>query len=164
MKYSGLEIISINNIIHSSYVKTCDNIYRLGIDLEEKNRDIVKLLYNELILQICDVLSVHTTKSIFYFTPLDFEYLYTKQISSFVKKIQTLLPITVLENDIPYEKIHDNIDKLSKDFDITINKIKNKDNCKFKLDKLMQFLEKNDLRFLHNAYKRKIHLKMSLIR
>jgi hypothetical protein len=164
MKYCGLEIISINNIISNALQKTCNILYNFDILVDDKNKDIAKLLYNEFILEICDILSIYTTKSIFYYKPIGSDHILYKSISSLIKKIPSILPIVIVESDISYCDIKNKVNILQKDLDVAVHILSSRDNCKFKLDKLMKFLHSNELTFLHNSYKNKIQLKMSLIR
>jgi len=164
MRYREVEIISINNIISHAYYKTYNIAYDFDITVSDKNKDLTKLLYNELVLEICNNLSRYTTRSIFYYNPVDIDHPFHKQIVSFMRKLPKILPITIFQCDIPYDLIKSKLPCIERDLDIFINKIQNKDNCNFKLDKLMKFLQANELTFLYRTYKNKIQHKMSLIR
>lgn len=171
---NGVKFIDLCKFYEEAFYITDKTVYDYCIHLDFKKKDVKKIFINAFIFKLCEFIKNNKTKTIFYVDQtkeqlLHFsEDIHLKSICFKLSiKIDTLLPIFLLKQNISYEEF---LKKYSEgdinvciEIDKAVYKSMQFSHERFTFKKLNLFLKRNELSFLKNAYFTQHQVKLSLL-
>jgi hypothetical protein len=163
IEIGGAWLVDLNKFYIDAYYATNHTAYDYNIEFDFKNTDIKKIFYSAFLFKLCDFLKNNKRKNIFYFD----ERCEIQHFKYIVTRCRAFLPIHVYTNRAAFEEImwlkEIGDAEICSELEKVISRSMQFNFFNFSFRRLNNFLKKNDLNYLKNAYFNQHQIKLALL-